>query len=192
MFCDSSAGTGASVCRELSADCAPWFPYSLTSHGAVAPTENSWNDRLAVTLVSVALFAGTFTVTEIVFATELLLLPLPLLLPLLNDAPLLVVEVVELVEGGRGKARNCGVEEPFSKVRRESASAFVGGNGHRDLGLENWASSLGCGGGGVPSTGTYPSGNPFVKTSFNAGKLHRLPFLEIGECGFDDEDTILQ
>ena len=114
MFCDSSAGTGASVCRELSADCTPWFPYSLTSHGAVVPKENSWNDRLTVTLVSVALFAGTFTVTEIVFATELLLLLLPPpLLPLLNDAPLLVVEVVALVGGGRGRFRNCGVEEPF-------------------------------------------------------------------------------
>ena len=95
MFCDSSAGTGASVCRELSADCTPWFPYSLTSHGAVVPKENSWNDRLTVTLVSVALFAGTFTVTEAVFAAgDELPPPLPLPPPLLDDVPpALLVEV---------------------------------------------------------------------------------------------------
>jgi len=41
--------------------------------------------------------------------------------------------------GGIGMTRHCGVEDPFSKVRKESASAVVGGKGHLALGLENCA-----------------------------------------------------
>jgi len=78
--------------------------------------------------------------------------------------------------------RHCGVEDPFSKVRKESASAVVGGKGHLARGLENCASlSFEMAGGvGVFSTGTYPGGNPLVSTSRSGGIDYFLPTTAVG------------
>jgi hypothetical protein len=114
------------------------------------------------------------TVVLAVLAVEIALLP-PLELPPPDDvpAPPVVIVVEPPVWGCSGMIRNCGVDEPFSKVRNESASALVGGNGHRARGLENCASSLLGIAGGV-SMGVYPSGRPFVKTSLNFGIVNTL------------------
>ena len=118
-------------------------------------------------------FAGTLPDTVTVRVTAAGELPPPLLVPPLPlDVPPPVVTVdAPPVCGGSGMTRHCGVDEPFSKVRNESASALVGGKGHLARGLDVCAASFWDAGGGVGelSTGTYPAGRPLVKTSLSLG-----------------------